>query len=182
VPLPSTADALRASAALGAQLAALLDPDAPVPGVTAGRIRPELACLAVPSTRSGVERDWSLRGWGHRTGKGVTMPGRGRVEPRDPAPAEAAAQAHAALLGARLLDIGMNEACFWRAVPEAVWECRIGGYQVLKKWLRYRDHSILGRPLSPDEVAHVQQTARRIAAILLLGPDLDAAHAACAGA
>ena len=182
VPLPPSADALRASAALGARLAALLDPDAPVPGVTAGRIRPELACLAVPATRPGAERDWSLRGWGHRTDKGVTMPGRGRIEPRDPAPAEAAAQAHSALLGARLLDIGMNEACFWQGVPESVWECRIGGYQVLKKWLSYRDHSILGRPLSPDEVAHVQQTARRLAAILLLGPELDAAHAACAGA
>ena len=90
--------------------------------------------------------------------------------------------AHAALLGARMLDIGMNDASFWRAVPESVWECRIGGYQVLKKWLSYRDHSILGRPLFPDEVAHVQQTVRRLAAILLLGPELDAAHAACAGA
>ena len=64
-------------------------------------------------------------------------------------------------------------------MPETVWECRIGGYQVLKKWLSYRDHSIVGRPLSSDEVAHFQQTARRIAAILMLGPALDASYRDC---
>ena len=78
-----------------------------------------------------------------------------------------------------MLDIGINEASFWRGIPEAVWDCRIGGYQVLKKWLSYRDQSIIGRPLSSEEVGHVQQTARRIAAILLLGPDLDASYRAC---
>lgn len=59
-------------------------------------------------------------------------------------------------------------------------ECRIGGYQVLKKWLSYRDHSITGRPLAAEEVGHLQQTARRIAAILLLGSDLDSSYRACA--
>ena len=66
------------------------------------------------------------------------------------------AQAQADLLGAVVLDVGMNDASVWRGIPEAVWECRIGGYQVLKKWLSYRDHSIIGRALSGEEVAHVQ--------------------------
>ncbi len=79
-----------------------------------------------------------------------------------------------------MVDIGINEASFWRGIPESVWECRIGGYQVLKKWLSYRDHSIIGRALSADEVGHVQQSARRIAAVLLLGPELDAAYRHCA--
>ena len=69
----------------------------------------------------------------------------------------------------------MNGAICWRNVPEQVWEFRIGGYQVLKKWLSYRDHSILDRALTAEEVGHVQATARRVAAILLLGPDLAAA-------
>ncbi len=53
---------------------------------------------------------------------------------------------------------------------------------MLKKWLSYRDHSILDRALTAEEVGHVQATARRVAAILLLGPALDAAHRACAAA
>ena len=38
VPLPDTAEALTNSARLGRQVAALLDPENPVPGVTAGTI------------------------------------------------------------------------------------------------------------------------------------------------
>lgn len=70
----------------------------------------------------------------------------------------------------------MNGASFWRSVPEQVWECRIGGCQALKKWLGYRDQSIIARPLSAEEVAHMQQAARRIAAALLPGPALGASH------
>ena len=38
-----------------------------------------------------------------------------------------------------------------------------------------------GRSLSADEVREVRDMARRIAALLLLGPVLDASYAACAG-
>lgn len=182
IPLPGDAEALRRSAALGARLAALLDPDTPVPGVTEGEPLPALRAIAVPTTRAGQARDWRLLGWGNRTDKGVTMPGRGRLETRDHATDEAGTAAHAATLGARVHDVGLNGATYWRCVPDAVWECRIGGYQVLKKWLSYRDHGITDRPLDADEIAHVQATARRLAAILLLGPELDEAHAACAAA
>ena len=41
-----------------------------------------------------------------------------------------------------------------------------GMAQVLKKWLSYRERSILERPLAPEEVQHFTDTARRIAAIL----------------
>ena len=40
-------------------------------------------------------------------------------------------------------------------------------YQVLKKWLSYRERPVLGRPLDPDEVQHFTDTARRTAAILM---------------
>ena len=178
-PLPASLAVLQSSAALGAQLAALLDPDTAVPGVTTGTLRPELACIGVPTTRPGSEKDWELKGWGNRTDKGVTMPLRGRAVSRAYGGAEAAASGYAPLLGATMVDVGMNDASFWRGIPEQVWECRIGGYQVLKKWLSYRDHSIIARPLSAEEVGHVQQAARRIAAVLLLGPTLDASYQDC---
>jgi hypothetical protein len=59
-------------------------------------------------------------------------------------------------------------------VPRRVWDYTLGGYQVLKKWLSYREQALLGRPLTVDEVGYVTQVARRIAALVLLGPDLDA--------
>ena len=58
-------------------------------------------------------------------------------------------------------------------MPAAVWEYYIGGYQVIKKWLSYREHELLGRGLSADEAREVTDMARRIAAILLLQPKLD---------
>lgn len=45
---------------------------------------------------------------------------------------------------------------------------------MLKKWLSYREKAILGRGLTEEEVSYVQQVARRIAALILLGPELDA--------
>jgi hypothetical protein len=179
MPLPKDADVLRASAELGSQLAALLNPDVPVPGVSSGPPHPELAQIAVPSTLAGAEKDWALSGWGNRTNAGVTMPLRGRVTTRAYSTAEKATASHAQTLGAQALDIGMSGSSCWRGVPELVWECRIGGYQVLKKWLSYRDHTIIDRSLGSDEVGHFQQAARRIAAILLLGPTLDAAYQDC---
>jgi hypothetical protein len=47
IPLPQAKDSLIASAALGRQVAALLDTEAPVPGVTTGKIRDELRSIAV---------------------------------------------------------------------------------------------------------------------------------------
>jgi hypothetical protein len=64
-------------------------------------------------------------------------------------------------------------------VPAEVWRFKIGGYQVIKKWLSYRERDVLGRPLRQEEVSYLQEMARRIAAILLLGPTLDASYAAC---
>ena len=78
-----------------------------------------------------------------------------------------------ALLGETTRDVHLNEAACWRCVPEGVWTYTIGGYQVIKKWLSYRDYDLLGRPLSADEAREVTNMARRIAAILLMEPALD---------
>ena len=63
-------------------------------------------------------------------------------------------------------------------MPSGVWNCYIGGYQVIKKWLSYREGDLLGRGLTPEEARYVTEMARRIAAILLLGPKLDANYEA----
>jgi hypothetical protein len=53
-------------------------------------------------------------------------------------------------------------------VPAAVWNYKLGGYQVLKKWLSYREKRVLERNLKPEEAQQFTDIARRIAAILLL--------------
>lgn len=49
----------------------------------------------------------------------------------------------------------------------------LNGYQVLKKWLSYREQARWGRPLTLAEARELTQTARRLAALLLLQPELD---------
>ncbi|MDE0000327.1 MAG: type II toxin-antitoxin system VapC family toxin [Rhodospirillaceae bacterium] len=39
-------------------------------------------------------------------------------------------------------------------VPAAVWNYRLGGYQVLKKWPSCRKHDVLGTQLRSDEIQH----------------------------
>ena len=55
-----------------------------------------------------------------------------------------------------------------------MWNYTIGGYQVIKKWLSYREKPLLGRSLTPDEVRYVTEIARRLAALIALQPSLDA--------
>ncbi len=50
---------------------------------------------------------------------------------------------------------------------------REGGYQVMKKWLSYRERPLIGRDHKPDEARYVTEITRRIVAILLLEPALD---------
>ena len=73
-----------------------------------------------------------------------------------------------AALGESTFDVYLNTRAYWRNIPAAVWTYRLGGYQVLKKWLSYRERSILARLLSPEEVQHLSDASRRIAAIILM--------------
>ena len=164
------------SAARGRELARLLDPDTPVPGVTEGALRPEIAAIAVPSTTDGrnmTADDFAIAaGWG-RFGPGdVVMPGTGRTVKRRCAQDERTPHGPMGdallVLGETTADVHLNERAFWRNVPAQVWSYQLGGYQVLKKWLSYREREILGRSLTADEVQYFTDTARRIAAILLL--------------
>ena len=170
---PEAADDLRTSAARGRGLATLLDPETPAPGVTSGTLRPELATIAVPSTAGGhniADDDFALTaGWGHFGTGDAVMPGTGYSVARDYTAPEREALGDAAdALGDSTLDIHLNGNARWSDVPASVWNYKLGGYQVLKKWLSYREHKVLGRNMHPDEVRHFTDTARRIAAILML--------------
>ena len=170
---PEVAEELKASAARGRELAVLLDSETPFPGVTTGALRPEVAAIAVPKTTNGgnmAADDFSLTvGWGHFGQGEAVMPGQGRVVGRSYTAEERAALGSAAnALGDITFDIHLNARAYWTNVPAAVWQYKLGGYQVLKKWLSYRERGVLGRALRPEEVQHFTDTARRIAAILLL--------------
>ncbi len=174
IPLPGwpdgdakgAADTLAQSAARGCELARLLDPEAPVPGVTQTPLRPDLAVIAVPSTVDGRNMaggDFALTaGWGHLGAGGAVMPGQGRAVERAPTREERAANP---ALGDTTLDVHLNDRAFWRNVPAAVWNYKLGGYQALKKWLSYRERAVLERNLSPEEVGNFADTARRVGAL-----------------
>lgn len=65
-----------------------------------------------------------------------------------------------------VFDVHLNDTAFWRDIPAAVWRYKLGGSQVLEKWLSYRERPVLGRDLTSGEVGHFTDTARRIAALL----------------
>ena len=118
------------------------------------------------------------------------MPGKGRSVEREYAPEEIDALGQGAealgltlddalrLLGPTTRDVYLNDAAYWRNVPARVWDYTIGGYQVIKKWLSYREKTMLGRALTPAEAREVRDMARRLAALILLQPRLDANYAA----
>ena len=70
-------------------------------------------------------------------------------------------------------DVYLNDTAYWRNIPANVWEYYIGGYQVIKKWLSYREQELLGRALRAEEAREVTGMARRLAAIVLMQPALD---------
>ncbi len=85
VPLPPDATTLLHSAAIGARLADLLDPDQDVAGVTVGTISPGLRVLGTLTRASREQSAVDLRvtvPWGYAGRDGVIMPGGGRIEPQ----------------------------------------------------------------------------------------------------
>jgi hypothetical protein len=188
IPLPDSQATLFASAELGRQVAVLLNTEMPVQGVTTGTVRPELVKIAVVTRLTRETLNLSVTaGWGHAGKEGVTMPGKGKLETRaftaeetatvaavcDRRAEDGAHRDAATILGPATHDIFLNETACWQNVPEKVWDYTIGGYQVIKKWLSYREFNLLGRALTPDEAREVTHMGRRIAALILLQPELD---------
>lgn len=194
VPLPTDVAALQSSAALGARIADLLDPDRQVAGITGGQLVAPYGAIGVISRDGGGalkanELDITV-GWGHGGGGKPVMPGQGRVTERDaytPLELDEIAKAAAALgeeseaLIERLgppVDVWLNGTAYWRAVPKNVWEFIIGGYLVFKKWLSYREHEVLGRPITTAEAREATAIIRRLTAIIIMQPELDANYRA----
>lgn len=191
IPLPSRKELLLDSAELGRKVALLLDTESPIAGVTAGKIRPELRTIATISRVGGGQLNPDTgdigvtAGWGHAGKDEITMPGKGKLIERDYTVEEQKAiQEGATLLGLSFeqamyhlgqttYDIYLNNIAYWKNVPAQVWKYTIGGYQVMKKWLSYRESKLLGRALTREEVRELTNTARRISALVLLEPVLD---------
>jgi hypothetical protein len=78
-----------------------------------------------------------------------------------------------ARFGENTYDIFLNDVAYWKNVPSRVWNYIIGGHQILKKWLSYREYKVIERSINPDEAREFMNISRRIAAILLLETALD---------
>lgn len=148
-----------------------------MPGVTSGAIRAELQTIAVISRAGGgalqPEEFKLTAGWGRAGKEGATMPGRGKIATRAATGDELDLHLRGNAASTQTLDIYLNTYAYWKNVPKPVWEFTIGGYQVLKKWLSYREYELLGRALTLDEIKEVAAMARRLAALVLLQPVLD---------
>ena len=145
IPLPNTPELLHNSAILGQQIAALLDTEKPVTGVTT-KLRNELKNIAVISHTQNQQLNPDngdltvTAGWGHEGKKGVTMPVKGKAIQRPYTPAELAilenSVSHLNMsletileqLGNTTYDIYLNDIAYWKNVPSNVYHYTIGGY------------------------------------------------------
>ena len=181
IPLPDSEQTLRESAALGGHVAALLNPHTPVTGVDAAPLDPYLRTVAAIERIDGMplnpgKGDLAVTaGWGIVQPHAV-MPGAGKYDVRQQVATdgEGLTNEDRDVLGEQVLDIYLNDHARWRGVPGAVWDYKIGGFQVLRKWLSYRDKRVLGRDLTTDEARAFTTIARSLTALVLLGPKLDA--------
>ena len=183
VPLPSDSATVVTSIELGKRAADLL--------AGSDRMASKLdRCLGVlssvtgqvdPAAELGVDARWGVAGKG-----GITMPSTGKIAERCYTADERASVSvygeslglsvdeAVSLLGETCFDIYLNDVAYWRCVPSSVWRYTIGGYQVIKKWLSYRERALLGRDLKPEEARYVTEMVRRITALVLMQPELDA--------
>ena len=182
IPLPATEAVFENSAALGRRVASLLDTESPVEGVSAAPLALHLRPLGRLSVRNKqAAPDLAITaGWGHGGNGKPVMPSRGRTVQRPYTPEEVQnlTPEQQAQLGPDCLDVWLNDTTYWAAIPVPVWEFYIGGYQVIKKWLSYREQSVLGRPLLPEEARYVAEMVRRLTELVLLQPALDANYQA----
>lgn len=153
IPMPTSKEALEASAALGRRVAALLQPSVNVAGVTHGTLEAGLSGVAIPTMADGT-----VISAGHALEVTISYGSRGKYIPKGDGSSG---------------DLWWSDVGYWKDVPRAAWEFTIGGYPVLKKWLSYRHVKDLGRPLTLDELEFVTEIVRRILGLLEMRAVLD---------
>jgi len=180
LPIPRDHNLLDRLAAAGAQVTALLDAQSDAGDLVAGILGAELARHVGPLKRAGAEQvragdlHVTVTYWGG---------GKGRWKPRPFNTDETPPDDWADRWGERTGDLFINDTACFANVPEAVWNYQLGGYPVIKKWLGYRQANRSdGAPLSLDESKWLRQVIQRIAALLALGPALDALYEETAAA
>ena len=90
------------------------------------------------------------------------IPGRNIVEQIAYVPANKEA-------GIRRDRVQINSGQYFEGISHAVWQMRIGGYQVCEKWLKDRK----GRTLMHDEIEHYQRTVSALAETRTLMAQID---------
>lgn len=188
-PVPDNIDTLRKSTKIGDKLAIILD----------GKQNKELPKEEFPDEvrRLGLVKGNELlvSGWGSYDKEGSVQPSKRILKSRPWEPDEKIAlqkifkslkieQERGLELLGDAVDIDLNceddDPNQWCGVPENVWKLRIGRYQVIRKWLSYRDFSVLGRKLDEeDEARHVSNMTQRLTLLLLMTDDLDANYRSC---
>jgi hypothetical protein len=196
IPLPCLLTQLRDGAVLGEQVAGIVDVDMPLtpPGASAHAFWSRTGSPSARDSGRGLSpEDLPLQAWAVVQPAGV-FPTDGLTVTRPLSDEELSARQDLAdalgrtlgevngLLGDQVMDVAMNATAAWRSVPVAVWNIKIGGYSVLRKWLSYRDEQVLDRPMTVAEARGFADIVRRLTSLALLGPDLDAHYLAIAEA
>lgn len=183
IPFPNDSTQLNISATLGKKLASLLDTEEEVEGISTNPtdLFKTLAILSKSSLLDDQKLNLSLNAnWGNQTISGI-MPGTGKYVERAFTLEEYNIYEQSGydkdqihyLLGDSTYDVFLNDEVYWKNIPSNVWKYQIGGYQVIKKWLSYRESSIINRPLKKEEVREITNISRRLSAILLMGSSLN---------
>jgi hypothetical protein len=171
LPIPRDRKVLDRAAALGASVATLLDPHKDATRALRdilGHDARALAVLAAKGAKRVAEDDLGVE----YSFYGAAA---GSWRSRSPTDGEALRPAWGDETG----DLWLNASVHLRHVPTKVWEFELGGYPVLKKWLGYREAKRRdGKPLTLAETQHLRGMAQRVAALLALGDELNAAYAA----
>jgi predicted helicase len=70
-----------------------------------------------------------------------------------------------------LQRVYINKQSYFTDIPQHIWEFKIGGYQVLDKWLKDRKNA--NRVLSDDEIIHYQKIVVALTETLRLMQEID---------
>ena len=174
LPIPKDAGLLAKLVDAGEQVTRLLDANRNARDVVEAVLTPTRAKLLGQMRRSdggqitADDLKLTVTYWGG---------GKGRWTPRPFLEPELPGSTWEQVWGERTGDLFINGEAHFAHVPEAVWTYQIGGYPVLKKWLGYRQADRRdGKPLTEYERRWLRQMIQRIAALLALGPFLDALY------